>query len=129
MDTDPYSSPLAYFMAELKRLRDRAGMTQGEVAERTNYGLSTVSAYEKGRLIPSAGFCSSGQGLTCAYGRAFTILTSRSGPSVVHIEDARNARYLREYEQVMRYTTIFDYLRASALDDQKSIQLIKGEKK
>jgi hypothetical protein len=69
------------------------------------------------------------QGLTCAYGRAFTILTARSGSSVVHIEDARNARYLREYEQVVRYTTIFDYLRASALDDQKSLRLIKGEKK
>jgi transcriptional regulator with XRE-family HTH domain len=285
VDTDPYSSPLAYLMAELKRLRERAGMTQGEVAERTNYGLSTISAYEKGRLIPSAAFAEQAdvafgtddydeetrthngdlarlqklvervsvrpwfkdrvdverkateikeyeshqipgllqtpeyaraaiaaarpepsteeleqmvalrmtrqqileldgdlpldqeptprlwaiidesalhrmvgsaqvmqnqrdhlvniakqpnvaiqvmpfsQGLTCAYGRAFTILTSRSGPSVVHIEDARNARYLREYEQVMRYTTIFDYLRASALDDQKSIRLIKGEKK
>jgi transcriptional regulator with XRE-family HTH domain len=69
------------------------------------------------------------QGLTCAYGRAFTILTSRPGSSVIHIEDARNARYLREYEQVMRYTTIFDYLRASALDDQKSLRLIKGETK
>ncbi len=62
MDTDPYSSPLAYFMAELKRLRDRAGMTQGEVAERTNYGLSTVSAYEKGRLIPSASFAERAKG-------------------------------------------------------------------
>jgi transcriptional regulator with XRE-family HTH domain len=31
-------------------------MTQGEVAERTNYALSTVSAYETGRLIPSADF-------------------------------------------------------------------------
>jgi transcriptional regulator with XRE-family HTH domain len=31
-------------------------MTQGEVAERTNYALSTVSAYETGRLIPSAAF-------------------------------------------------------------------------
>ena len=68
------------------------------------------------------------QGLTCAYGRAFTILTSRSGSPVVHVEDARSARYLREYEQVMRYTTIFDYLRAGALDDQKSLRLIKGEK-
>ena len=29
----------------------------------------------------------------------------------------------------MRYTAIFDYLRASALGDQKSIRLIKGEKK
>ena len=31
-------------------------MTQGEVAEQTNYALSTVSAYETGRLIPSSAF-------------------------------------------------------------------------
>jgi len=53
---DPYSSPLAYFRAELKRLRERAGMTQSDVAERTNYALSTVSAYETGTRIPSADF-------------------------------------------------------------------------
>lgn len=277
MASDPYSSPLAYFGAELRRLRERAGMTQGDVAKGTNYALSTVSAYETGHLIPTSDFAKLAdkffgtggeaedgegdltrlqhlveqvsvrpwfrdrieverkateikeyeshqipgllqtedyariaiaaarpappaeeleqkvalrmtrqqvleidgdlpidqeptprlwaiidesalhrgspeimmnqrshlvtmaqqpnvtiqimpfsQGLTCAYGRAFTILTSRAAPSVVYIEDARSARYLREYDQVMRYTTIFDYLRASALDDEKSIQLIKG---
>lgn len=281
MANDPYASPLAYFGGELRRLRERAGKTQGDVAKGTNYALSTVSAYETGHLIPPSDFAKRAdkffgtngdseddegdltrlqhlveqvsvrpwfrdrieverkatevkeyeshqipgllqtedyaraaiaaarpapsaeeleqmvalrmtrqqilevdgdlpidqdptlrlwaiidesalhrvvgnsqvmqvqrdhlvsiaqqpnvtiqvmpfsQGVTCAYGRAFTILTSRSGSSVVHIEDARNARYLREYDQVMRYTTIFDYLRASALDDQKSIQLIKGGK-
>ncbi len=56
MATDPYSSPLAFFREQLKRLRERAGMTQGDVAERTNYGLSTVSAYETGTRIPSADF-------------------------------------------------------------------------
>jgi len=54
--TDPYSSPLAYFAAELKRLRERAGVTQSDVAAKTNYSLSTVSAYETGNLIPSAAF-------------------------------------------------------------------------
>jgi transcriptional regulator with XRE-family HTH domain len=280
MASDPYSSPLAFFGSELRRLRERTGKTQSEVAEGTNYALSTVSAYETGKLIPPVEFARSAdtlfgtngqtgndegdltrlqhlveqvsvrpwfrnrieverkaseikeyeshqipgllqtedyaraaiaaarpappaeeleqmvalrmtrqqileidgdlpidqepklrlwaiidesalhrtagsaqvmhdqrdhlislaqqpnvtiqilpfsQGLTCAYGRAFTILMSRSASSVVHIEDARSARYLREYEQVMRYTTIFDYLRACALDDQKSLRLIKGE--
>ncbi len=56
MASDPYSSPLAFFGAELKRLRERAGMTQSDVAERTNYALSTVSAYETGTRIPSADF-------------------------------------------------------------------------
>jgi transcriptional regulator with XRE-family HTH domain len=56
MATDPYSSPLAYFGNELKRLRQRAGITQTDVAERTNYALATVSAYETGARIPSADF-------------------------------------------------------------------------
>ena len=54
--SDPYSSPLAFFGAELKRLRERAGMTQSDVAQQTNYALSTVSAYEVGTRIPSADF-------------------------------------------------------------------------
>lgn len=54
--TDPYSSPLAFFGAELKRLREHAGMTQSDVAQQTNYALSTVSAYEIGTRIPSADF-------------------------------------------------------------------------
>ena len=36
MATDPYSSPLAFFIKKLKRSRERAGMTQGDVAEGTN---------------------------------------------------------------------------------------------
>lgn len=56
MATDPFSSPLAFFGAELKRLRERAGMTQSDVAGQTNYALSTVSAYEVGTRIPSADF-------------------------------------------------------------------------
>jgi transcriptional regulator with XRE-family HTH domain len=54
--TDPYSSPLAFFGAELKRLRERGGLTQSDVAGQTNYALSTVSAYETGARIPSADF-------------------------------------------------------------------------
>lgn len=63
MDTDPYSSPLAYFGAELKRLRERADLTQTDVANGTNYALSTVSAYETGRLIPSASFAERADGI------------------------------------------------------------------
>ena len=37
-------------------MRERAGVTQSDVAVKTNYSLSTVSAYETGNLIPSAAF-------------------------------------------------------------------------
>lgn len=56
MSIDPYSSPLAYFGAELKRLRERAGLTQADVADATHYTVATVSAYETGRRIPSQDF-------------------------------------------------------------------------
>ena len=282
MDTDPYSSPLAYFRAELKRLRERSGMTQGEVAEQTNYALSTVSAYETGRLVPSADFAEradkvfgtddydeatkthngdlarlqrlvehlsvrpwfrdrmdverrateireydsyqipgllqtedyaravisagrpkmsddeieravavrmtrqqildrdddlpadqdntprlwaiideaallrvvasseimrvqrdhladmtkrpnvtiqvipNGEGVTCAYGRAFTILISNNGPSVVYLEDLINAHYVRTRDEVAQFALKFDHLRSNALTDDKSVRLIKG---
>jgi transcriptional regulator with XRE-family HTH domain len=276
---DPYSSPLAFFGAELKRLRERAGMTQGDVAEGTNYALSTVSAYETGKLIPPSDFAkradklfgtdgqsehdegdltrlqhlveqvsvrpwfrdrieverkateireydsyqipgllqteeyaraviSAGrpkmseeeieravavrmtrqeilvrsddlpadrdntprlwaildeaallrivgsteimrvqrerlveiaqrpnvtiqvipfvEGVTCAYGRAFTILTSNNGSSVVYLEDLINAHYVRNRDEVAQFALKFDHLRSNALTDDKSLQLIKG---
>jgi transcriptional regulator with XRE-family HTH domain len=56
MANDPYSSPLAFFTAKLKRLREQAGLTLDDVAKRTNFALSTVSAYETGRRIASPAF-------------------------------------------------------------------------
>ena len=274
--SDPYSSPLAYFSAKLKRLREHAGLTQGDVAEQTNYALSTVSAYETGTRIPSADFAvradrlfgtgpesendegeleglqklvetvsvrpwfrdrieverksaeireyesyqipgllqtedyaravmsigrpkqpaeeieravalrmtrqeileprdglpadevqtpvidesalqrvvgsaeimrmqrehllavaqqpyitiqiiPNAKGPTSAYGRAFTILVSHNNSSVVYLEDPNSAHYIRDRDDVGRYSLIFDHLRASALDDTQTLQLIKGE--
>jgi transcriptional regulator with XRE-family HTH domain len=277
---DPYSSPLAFFGKKLKRFRERAGMTQGEVAQMTNYALSTVSAYETGTRIPSAEFAkladkvfgtgpesdddegeleglqklvetvsvrpwfrdrveverksaeireyesyqvpgllqtedyaraiiSVGRpkmspdemeravalrmtrqeileprdglpadqdqtprfwaiidasalqrivgnsevmrlqrahlvemaqqpyitiqvipnetGPTSAYGRAFTILVSQNNSSVVYLEDPNSAHYVRDRDEVNRYSLIFDHLRASALDDEQTLRLLKGE--
>jgi transcriptional regulator with XRE-family HTH domain len=56
MASDPYSSTLAFFTAKLKRLREQAGLTLDDVAKRTNFALSTVSAYETGRRIASSDF-------------------------------------------------------------------------
>ena len=273
MASDPYSSPLAFFGAELKRLREHAGLTQSDVAERTNYALSTVSAYETGRRIASPDFAKLADGLfgtgetltelqklvdrvsllpwfrnrveverkaaeireyesyqipgllqtedyaraimgvgrprissdemeravalrmtrqeilesrddlpvdqeqtprywaiidepslyrvvgspeimrvqrehlmemaqrpyitiqiitnakgpTSAYGRAFTILVSHDNSSVVYLEDPNSAHYVRDRDDVSRYTLIFDHLRASALDDTQTLRMLKGE--
>ena len=276
MATDPYASPLAFFGNELKRLRQRAGITQTDVAERTNYALATVSAYETGNRIPSADFAEradklfgtegdlarlqqlveqvsvrpwfrdrvdverkakeireyesyqipgllqtpeyahaivssvrpalpedaieravalrmtrqqilepdddtpldqnnvphlwavidesalnrvvgspeimraqrqhllmmaqrpniaiqiipNGEGATCAFGRAFAVLVPRnSNSSVVYFEDVGTARYVRDRDEVSRYTLIFDYLRSCALNDTQSIEVIRGDRK
>lgn len=68
------------------------------------------------------------KGVTCAYGRAFTILTSNASSPVVYLEDVKDARYLRDRDQVAQYALIFDHLRALAFDDSRSLKLIKGEK-
>jgi transcriptional regulator with XRE-family HTH domain len=273
MAPDPYSSPLAFFTAKLKRLREQAGMTLEDVAKKTNFALSTVSAYETGRRIASPDFAkladelygtgdelaelqklvdsvsllpwfrsrveverkaaeireyesyqipgllqtedyaraimsvgrprisqeeleravalrmtrqeildprddlpidqeqtprlwaiidesalqrvagnpeimrmqrehlaemaqhphitiqiiTSNQGPTGAYGRAFTVLVSRDNSSVVYLEDPNGARYVRDRDDVSRYTLIFDHLRACALDDTRTLRFLKGE--
>lgn len=273
MASDPYSSPLAFFTAKLKRLRENAGLTLDEVAKRTNFSVSTVSAYETGRRIASPDFSlmadelfgtgdeltelqklvenvsllpwfreraeverksaeireyesyqvpgllqtedyaravmsvgrpkqspeeidravvlrmtrqeileprddlhvgkiqtprywaiidesalrrvvgsreimrlqrehlanmaqlpyvtiqviPDDKGPTGAYGRAFTILVSPNNSSVVYLEDPGSAHYVRDKDDVSRYTLIFDHLRASALDDTQTLELFKSE--
>ncbi len=56
MNTDPSSSPLAFFAAELKRLRGIAEMTQEQLAEATSYSAGTVASIETCRMIPSKEF-------------------------------------------------------------------------
>ncbi len=54
--TDPESSPLAFFAAEIKRLRGIAGMTQEQLAKATNFSAGLVAAIETCRRIPSEDF-------------------------------------------------------------------------
>jgi hypothetical protein len=68
-----------------------------------------------------------GNGPTSAYGRAFTILVSHNNSSVVYLEDPNSAHYVRDRDDVNRYSLIFDHLRASALDDTQTLLLLKGE--
>lgn len=70
-------------------------------------------------------------GITSAFGREFTILTTSQGNSngapIVYLEDVGSARYVRDRDEVSRYALIFDHLRASALNDRKTLALIKGK--
>jgi len=76
------------------------------------------------QIIPNA------EGATCAFGRAFAVLIPRNkNSSVVYFEDVDTARYVRDRDEVSRYLLLFDHLRASALNDRQSIELIKGDAK
>jgi transcriptional regulator with XRE-family HTH domain len=54
--TDPSVNPLAFYAAELRRLRGIAGMTQEQLAEATTWSPSLVAAVETCRRIPSDDF-------------------------------------------------------------------------
>jgi transcriptional regulator with XRE-family HTH domain len=64
-------------------------------------------------------------GLSCAFGRAFMMLSFRNQPELVYLEDSSSARYIRDRDEVARYALTYDHLRASALADDKSAALIE----
>jgi transcriptional regulator with XRE-family HTH domain len=65
------------------------------------------------------------QGICCTFGRAFVVLSFDHQGDLVYLEDVGEARYVRKREDVDRYTLAFDHLRASALPDSKSAELIR----
>jgi transcriptional regulator with XRE-family HTH domain len=65
-----------------------------------------------------------GEGVTPAYGRAFSIISASSGP-VVHLDEIMSARFVRDRDEVSRFVLIFDHLRSNALTDSKSAKVIE----
>ncbi len=119
MESDPYSSPLAFFRGELKRLRQRAGITQADVAEQTNYALATVSAYETGTRIPSADFAERADKVFGTDGDLARLQQLVERVSVRpwfrdRVDVERKARQIHEYEsyQVPGLLQTSDYARA-----------------
>ncbi|PZT75987.1 MULTISPECIES: helix-turn-helix domain-containing protein [unclassified Streptomyces] len=55
-ELDPDSSPQAAFGARIRRLREARGWKQEELAERTGYSATHVSAVETGRKMPTLRF-------------------------------------------------------------------------
>jgi transcriptional regulator with XRE-family HTH domain len=70
------------------------------------------------QVIPNAA------GLGCAFGRPFSILSFRHQEDLVYVENLGTARYIRDRDEVARYALTFDHLRASALADDKSAELM-----
>jgi hypothetical protein len=68
---------------------------------------------------------SNSEGLSCAFGCSFILLSLLNQMDVVYVEGVGSARYIREQEEMSRYSLIFDHLRGSALSDEKSAELIE----
>jgi hypothetical protein len=63
-------------------------------------------------------------GMTAAYGRSFSILRTANGPAALWLDDVFGARYIRDRDEVGRFNLVFDHLRAAALTDDRSAELI-----
>ena len=57
-------------------------------------------------------------GINCAFGRAFAVLVLRNASSLVYLEDIGTARYVRDRDEVSRYTLIFE---GYSRDHQQSV--------
>ena len=66
-----------------------------------------------------------GKGQHMAMGTAFTLLKFVDFPSVVYIDNLTGGLYLDEAAEVERYSLVLDHLRATALDPQESVALIR----
>ncbi|MCC8248491.1 helix-turn-helix domain-containing protein [Saccharothrix luteola] len=66
-----------------------------------------------------------GKGQHMAMGTAFRLLKFLDFPSVVYMENLTGGLYLDEEAEVERYSLVLDHLRATALDPQESIALIR----
>jgi hypothetical protein len=65
-----------------------------------------------------------GEGVTAAYGRAFSIISASNGP-IVHLDEIMSARFIRDRDEVSRFVLIFDHLRSNALTDSRSAKVIE----
>jgi transcriptional regulator with XRE-family HTH domain len=118
MSLDPSSSPLAFFGAELRRFRDRAGMTQATLAEATSYSLPAVSAFETARRIPFAEFAASADKALSADGSLIRLQALVEQTSVLpwfrdRIEVEKSATEISEYDghQIPGLLQAEDYMR------------------
>lgn len=64
-------------------------------------------------------------GTTVGVGRPFSVLTLDGASDVVYLEELEDARYLREPAKVRRYRLAYDHLRANALDEIQTADLIR----
>lgn len=119
-DLDPAASVLAFFGAELRRLRTDADMSQEQLAERVNYSAALVGMVETARRMPSRDFaerCDDALGTHGTLARLWPLVTRDVLPTwfrpwVEEVE--REATMLRSWEPLIvpGLLQVPDYARA-----------------
>ncbi len=105
-NTDPATSPLHFFGAELRRLRVRDELTQEQLGQRVNYSRDLIGAIEAGRRKPQPDLLNDLDGLFGTdglLGRMWDFLRRELYPSWLRpwIEAEREARTLKSWEPLV----------------------------
>jgi transcriptional regulator with XRE-family HTH domain len=102
---DPNGSILAYWGAELRRLRTEAGMTQRELGERTCYSTSYIGHVETAKRHPSRDFAQKSDKVfnTDTLTRLWALISKDAYPSWFrpYLEIEREARTIKNWEPVL----------------------------
>jgi transcriptional regulator with XRE-family HTH domain len=105
-DLDPSSSVVAFFGAELRRLRSAAGMSQEDLGQRVSYSGSLVGMVETARRAPTRDFaerCDDALGTGGALARLWPLVSQEAMPRWFRpfAELERGATSIRSWEPLV----------------------------
>jgi transcriptional regulator with XRE-family HTH domain len=102
----PTASPLAFFGAELRKSRQKAGLSQERLAERINFSTSLIGFIERAQRFPSRDFverCDEAIGLSGELLRLWPLLTREASPPWFHgwLDVEQEAQSLRTWQPLV----------------------------
>jgi transcriptional regulator with XRE-family HTH domain len=136
---DPYTSPRAFYGAELRRLREAAGLSQEQLGERVFCSGTYAGQFESATRRPQPDVSKLfDEVLGCGeHFRRLCELARQSkhaehfadAPPVVYVESAHTGQLIDESALVERYQKSYDLVRAVALSPKASLALIESAAK
>ncbi|WP_248959014.1 helix-turn-helix domain-containing protein [Sphaerisporangium perillae] len=104
-EPDPSGSPLAFFAAELRRVREEAGLTQEQLGALINYSSAQVSAVENCKRNPKKDFadsCDKALKTDGTFSRLWPLVRRavHRGPARSYFELEREATCIRNFEPI-----------------------------
>ncbi|MEU9887766.1 helix-turn-helix transcriptional regulator [Sphaerisporangium sp. NPDC051011] len=102
----PSASPLAFFGAELRKYRQRAGVSQEDLADKINFSASLIGFVERAQRFPSRDFverCDGALELSGELVRLWPLLTREASPPWFHgwLDVEQQAHRLRTWQPLV----------------------------